>query len=87
MMNGMSLHPYPKGAPVGRQISMSFDGQPEELIERVIPKDRGETIDTLSPGAASLRRMIRQCHEPCHAMGGTPRDLVQATLPTEVDLS
>ena len=22
MMNGMSLHPYPKGAPVGRQISI-----------------------------------------------------------------
>ena len=21
-MNGMSLHPYPKGAPVGRQISI-----------------------------------------------------------------
>ena len=38
-------------------FAVPTDGHFDELIEKLMPRDLGETIDLLSPGAASLRRM------------------------------
>ena len=53
-------------------FAVPSDGQVDELIEKLLPRDLGEQLDLLSPGAASLRRVIRQCFDACQAKGGTP---------------
>ena len=53
-------------------FAVPSDGHVDEMIEKLTPHDLGEQIDLLSPGAASLRRAIRQCFEACQAKGGIP---------------
>lgn len=55
-------------------FALPSDGQPDDLIEKVLPKDLGEAIDLLSPGASSLRRVIRMCHDACQTMGVSARE-------------
>ena len=50
-------------------FAVPTDGHFDDLIEKLMPRDLGETIDLLSPGAASLRRALRQCFEACQSKG------------------
>lgn len=52
-------------------FAVPSDGQVDELIEKLMPRDLGENVDLLSPGASSLRRVIRQCFEACQSKGGS----------------
>ena len=51
-------------------FAVPSDGQFDELIGKLMPRNLGENVDLLSPGAASLRRVIRQCFEACQSKGG-----------------
>ena len=65
-------------------FAVPSDGQVDELIEKLMPRDLGESVDLLSPGASSLRRVIRQCFEACQSKGGSlPSEpvLVNSTRP------
>ena len=50
------------------------DGQVDDLVEKLYPRDLGEQVDLLSPGAASLRRVVRHCFDACQAKGGMPTE-------------
>lgn len=62
-------------------FAVPSESQFDELIEKIIPKDLGEPVDLLSPGAASLRRVIRQCFDACSSQGGLTREPQAAAMP------
>lgn len=62
-------------------FAVPSESQFDELIEKIIPKDLGEPVDLLSPGAASLRRVIRQCFDACSSQGGLAREPQAAAMP------
>ena len=62
-------------------FAVSSEEHFDELIEKLIPKDLGESVDLFSPGASSLRRVIRQCFEACNSQSGMAREPPPSTLP------
>jgi len=68
-------------------FAVPTDGHFDDLIEKLMPRDLGETIDLLSPGAASLRRALRQCFEACQSKGGGMPSEPTMANPTKPKLS
>ena len=63
--------------------ALPHEGMFDELLEKLIPKDLGETVDLLSPGAASLRRVLRQCFDACQDQAGMPLWSLSPSLPLQ----
>ena len=61
-------------------FALPNEGMIDELLEKLIPKDLGETVDLLSPGAASLRRVLRQCLDACQDQASMPREAPSSPL-------
>ena len=63
MMNGMSLHPYPKGAPVGRQISISKEFSSFKNVLPASPNKRLQLkLFSLNKEIAKSARLDRRNH-------------------------
>ena len=64
MMNGMSLHPYTKGAPIGRQISISFgysayfNSRNHLTLKQALPP-RAESKKTANLGQKQLHKRMK----------------------------
>ena len=61
--------------------SIHSDSQLDELISKIIPHELGETLDLFSPGASSLRRVIKQCFDACQDTNGMAKDVPATTAP------
>ena len=84
VMANLDVLGYKSVALVG--FAIPSDGQVDDLVEKLFPRALGEQIDLLLPGAASLRRVIRQCFDACQAKGGMPTE-PQIAVPVKPKLS
>jgi len=84
VMANLDVLGYKSVALVG--FAVPSNGQADDLVEKLFPRDLGEQVDLLLPGAASLRRVIRQCFDACQAKGGMPIE-PQIAVPVKPKLS